>query len=419
MALHVVNEAKRCLRCKNPQCSVGCPVGIPFPEAVGLLLDGRILEAGKILFENNPLSLICALVCDHERQCEGHCILGRKGSPIHVSSIEHYISDQYLDRFTPEPATDGGESIAIIGSGPAGLTIAILLALRGYRVTIFEAREQIGGILRYGIPDFRLPKTILSRYREKLRKMGIRVRPNVMIGPGSLTVDDIFRDGYKALFIGTGVWKPNALGIRGESLGHVHFAINYLKNPDVFDLGKSLIVIGAGNAAMDVARTALRKGVESVMIASRRGPEDLACSRLEREYAEVDGAAFEYFKQPVEITEEGVVFQDTERYEDEEGKARVRGVPGTERLYPATSVVVAISQGPRSYIVSTTHGLDVNRKGLLVTDGEGQTTREGVFASGDVVSGARTVVEAVNYSKKVADKIAEYVESLKAKAAES
>ena len=416
MALHVINEAKRCLKCKKPQCAVGCPVGIPFPQAVDLLLNGRMHEAGKLIFENNPLSLICSLVCDHEKQCEGHCILGRKDSAIHVSSVEHYISDQYLDRFTPDVPEERKESIAIIGSGPAGLTIAILLAMRGYRVTIFEAMEEIGGVLRYGIPDFRLPKTVLARYRVKLRQMGISVRPNVLIGPGSLTVDDIFRDGYKALFIGTGVWKPHALGIRGESLGHVHFAINYLKNPDVFDLGDRLIVIGAGNAAMDVARTALRKGVPNVSIFSRKGTDNLSCSKMERDYTEMEGAEFVGFREPVEITDEGVVFRETEEYRDEEGqgKLRTRSLPGTEKLYPASSVIVAISQGPRAYIVSTTQGIEIDGRGLLVTDADGHTTRAGVFASGDVVSGARTVVEAVNYSKKVADKMAEYVESLKA-----
>ncbi len=415
MALHVIDEAKRCLQCKNAQCSVGCPVHTRFPEVVALLLSGNMVEAGRVLFENNPLSLICSLVCDHEKQCEGHCILGHKGSPVHVSTIEHYISDQFLDRFVPEIPVEKKERIAIIGSGPAGLTIAILLALRGYRITIFEAMENIGGVLRYGIPDFRLPKTILTRYRKKLWKMGIRIRPNVMIGPGSLTVDDIFRDGYKALFIGTGVWKPHALGIKGESLGHVHFAINYLKNPDVFDLGEQLIVIGAGNAAMDVARTALRKGVPYVTIFSRKGLENLACSKMEREYTEMDGAKFECFKQPLEITDDGVIFQDTAEYADANGKIQTRVLPGTEKLYPASSIIVAVSQGPRSYIVSTTKGIEINSKGLLVIDADGHTTREGVFASGDVVSGAKTVVEAVEYSKKVSDKIVEYVESLKKK----
>lgn len=413
MALHVLDEAKRCLQCKRPLCSKGCPVATPFPEVVNLLLDGRMHDAGKLLFDNNPLSLICSLVCDHQKQCEGHCILGHKGNSVHVSTIEHYISDQYLDRLTPSPSQHLKERVAIIGSGPAGLTIAIILAQKGYKVTIFEGMEKIGGVLRYGIPDFRLPKTVLERYHKKLTQMGIQIRPNVMIGSGSLTIDDLFRDGYSAIFIGTGVWKPHSLGIKGESLGHVHFAINYLKNPDVFELGSRLIVIGAGNAAIDVARTALRKGVGEVFVFARKSFANLACGKTELEYAQMDGAEFFCNKQPIEITEEGVIFCDTVETVDAEGKTKVEELPGTEKLYKADSVVVAVSQGPRAYIVSSTKGIDINNKGLLVTDEQGKTTRQGVFASGDVVSGAKTVVEAVNYSKLVAENIADYIESLK------
>ena len=262
MALHVVNEARRCLNCKVPQCRKGCPINTPIPDMIQLFLQNQLEAAGEMLFLNNPLSIVCSLVCDHEKQCEGHCVLGRKGMPVHISSIENYISDAYLDRLSPVLPASSGKRAAIIGSGPAGITIAVLLAQKGHDVTIFESRERIGGVLRYGIPAFRLPKTILDRYKTQLLKMGIHIRPNTSIG-GALTVDDLQRDGYQAIFIGTGVWRPKKLGIPGESLGHVHFAIDYLVDPDVYDLGEHLAVIGAGNSAMDVARTALRKGNKS------------------------------------------------------------------------------------------------------------------------------------------------------------
>ena len=253
MALHVVNEARRCLNCKVPQCRKGCPINTPIPDMIQLFLQNQLEAAGEMLFLNNPLSIVCSLVCDHEKQCEGHCVLGRKGMPVHISSIENYISDAYLDRLSPVLPASSGKRAAIIGSGPAGITIAVLLAQKGHDVTIFESRERIGGVLRYGIPAFRLPKTILDRYKTQLLKMGIHIRPNTSIG-GALTVDDLQRDGYQAIFIGTGVWRPKKLGIPGESLGHVHFAIDYLVDPDVYDLGEHLAVIGAGNSAMDVAR---------------------------------------------------------------------------------------------------------------------------------------------------------------------
>ena len=283
MALHVVNEARRCLNCKVPQCRKGCPINTPIPDMIQLFLQNQLEAAGEMLFLNNPLSIVCSLVCDHEKQCEGHCVLGRKGMPVHISSIENYISDAYLDRLSPVLPASSGKRAAIIGSGPAGITIAVLLAQKGHDVTIFESRERIGGVLRYGIPAFRLPKTILDRYKTQLLKMGIHIRPNTSIG-GALTVDDLQRDGYQAIFIGTGVWRPKKLGIPGESLGHVHFAIDYLVDPDVYDLGEHLAVIGAGNSAMDVARTALRKGTKKVSVLCR-GPkaaasqiDDIFCS---------------------------------------------------------------------------------------------------------------------------------------------
>ena len=269
MAIHVLDEAKRCLNCKVPQCQKGCPIHTPIPQVIQLMLNGELDKAGWMLFENNPLTTVCSLVCNHENQCEGHCVLGKKGAPVHFSTIENYISSTYSSKMVKGPAEPNGMRVAIIGSGPAGLTIAVLLARKGYQVTIFEGKDKIGGVLRYGIPEFRLPKSVLDdfEYRHLLLK-DIKVRPNTTIG-GAITIDDLLRDGYKAIFVGTGVWRPNTLHIKGETLGHVHFGINYLNNPDSFHLGERVIVIGAGNSAMDVARTALRKGVRWLQCFSR------------------------------------------------------------------------------------------------------------------------------------------------------
>ncbi|MGN0150054.1 MAG: NAD(P)-dependent oxidoreductase [Clostridia bacterium] len=408
MALHVINEAKRCLNCKKPMCRTGCPINTPIPDMIHTFLEGDITKAGEMLFSNNPLSVICSLICNHENQCEGHCVLNKKGAPVQISSIENYISENYFDKLSFDKIEKNGIRAGIIGSGPAGITIAILLAQRGYDITIFESREKIGGVLRYGIPEFRLPKSLLEKYKEKLMELGIKIRPNTSIGT-TISVDDMFRDGYSAIFIGTGVWKPNTLHIKGETLGNVHFAINYLTNPDVYNLGESLNIIGAGNSAMDVARTALRHGCKKVTVFSRS--DHLAASDREIEYAKFDGVDFVMHVEPVEITEEGVVFVELEC----DGRGHLYPIRGTEDLYPADSTIIAISQGPKDRIVSTTTGLEVNEKGLLVTNTFGETTRDGIFASGDVVRGAKTVVEAVNYSKQVADAMDEYMQSLHTK----
>lgn len=406
MALHVMDEANRCLGCKVPQCQKGCPIGTPIPEIIKLLKDNKLDEAGRMLFENNPLTTVCSLVCNHENQCEGHCVLGKKGAPVHFSTIENYISSTYANKMTKGPGFSNGMKVAIIGSGPAGITIAIILARYGYDVTIFEGKDKIGGVLRYGIPEFRLPKSVLDdlKYRH-IDLKGIKFRPNTHIG-SAIGVDDLFRDGYKAIFVGTGVWKPNALHIKGETLGHVHFGINYLNNPDSYNLGQRVIVIGAGNAAMDVARTAIRKGVRELTCFSIT--KKVAASHHEFSYAQLEGVRFEYNKAPVEITDEGVIFKDI--IENEDGI--FDDVPDSQMLYPADSVIISISQGPQNRIVTTTEGLKANNRGLLVADETGHTTRPGIFASGDVVNGARTVVEAVAHSKLVAESMHQYMQSL-------
>lgn len=402
-----MDEANRCLGCKVPQCQKGCPISTPIPEVIKLLKANKLDEAGKMLFENNPLTTVCSLVCNHENQCEGHCVLGRKGTPVHFSTIESYISTTYANKMTQGPAPSNCMRAAIIGSGPAGLTIAVILARYGYDVTIFEGKDKVGGVLRYGIPEFRLPKSVLDDFKYRhLDLKGIKFRPNTHIG-GAIGIDDLFRDGYKAIFVGTGVWKPNALHIKGETLGNVHFGINYLNNPDSYQLGKRVIVIGAGNAAMDVARTAIRKGVQELTCFSIT--KQVAASKHEFSYAQLEGVQFEYNMAPVEIKDDGVIFKDV----IENGDGTFTDVPDSTHFFPADSVIISISQGPQNRIVNTTQGLAADKRGLLVADETGHTTRPGIFASGDVVNGARTVVEAVAHSKIVAESMHQYMQSLK------
>lgn len=405
MAINVIDEAKRCLNCKKPMCRTGCPINTPIPDMISTFLAGDITKAGEMVFENNPLSMLCSLICNHENQCQGHCVMNRKGAPVHISSIENYISENYFAKTKLQQKTKNGIKAAVIGSGPAGLTIAILLAQRGYDITIFESKDKIGGVLRYGIPEFRLPKNLLDRYYDQLINLGIKVRPNTAIGK-SIGIDEMFRDGYKAISIGTGVWWPNTLHIKGETLGHVHYAIHYLTNPDVYRLGDNVIIIGAGNAAMDVARTVIRHGSRNVTVYSINST--YAASRVEAELAMIDGVSFVYNKMPVEITDEGVYFVDTVC--DEEG--HVVEKVGEPVLHKADSVMISISQGPSSLIPNQTHGLTTTKNGLVIADPRGITERPGIFASGDVVRGAKTVVEAVAYSKKVADAMDEYMQSL-------
>lgn len=404
MGLHVIDEAKRCLNCKKPRCQEGCPIHTPIPVMIQMLLQVEMPEAAEMVFANNPLSVICSLVCDHEKQCEGHCVKGIKGEPVHISSIENYISDTCFDRMKLEQLPKNGKRIAVVGAGPAGITIAILMACRGYKVTIFEVKEKIGGIMRYGIPEFRLPKSILDRYYVKMKELGILFRPNFALG-GSTGVEDLLRDGYHAVFIGTGTWRPYQLHIPGETFGNVHYGINYLNNPDVYDLGDRVLVIGAGNAAMDVARTAIRKGSRHVTVYSIT--EVPAASPKEVEYAKLDGVEFEYLQTAIEIRDEGAMICDVEWTED--GKLVKK--EETARLVPADSIIISISQGPQDRIVNRDKELQVDDRGLLKTDANGETTMPGIFASGDVVTGAKTVVEAVKYSKMIADAMDEYVKT--------
>ncbi|MGL4773027.1 MAG: NAD(P)-dependent oxidoreductase [Clostridium sp.] len=401
-------EANRCLLCKKPKCKEECPISTEIPEVISLYKEGKLKEAGEILFKNNPLSLICAIVCPHEDQCKGSCIRGIKSEPIAFHEIEKEISQKYLEEVSLEKLEDKNYRVAIVGGGPAGLTISLILAQNGYKVTLFDAHEKIGGVLRYGIPEYRLPNSIIDSFERKLIDLGVKIRPNTLIGP-VLTVDRLLEDGYDAIFIGTGVWNPKTLGIKGETLGNVHYAIDYLKSPDVYNLGKRVAVIGAGNVAMDAARVAKRAGVNNVHIVYRKGIEDMPATRQEIKEAQEDGVEFDLFKAPLEIKENGILVAKTENVIDGTGRVSTRILEEKE-LFECDSVIIAVSQAPKTNIVSKTNDIKTDRYGLVLVDEVGHTTKEGVFSSGDVVTGAKTVVHAVAHAKKVAEAMMEYCE---------
>ena len=403
MPLNIINEANRCLNCKNPLCRKGCPVSTRIPEIIQLFKQNRILEAGEILFENNPMSLVCAKICNYERQCTGNCVLNHKGNPVHFYEIEEYISDTYLDRMEIKKKESNGIKTAIIGSGPAGMTAAFKLAEAGYDVTIFDEKPEIGGMIRYGIPDFRLPKTILDRYQKRLEEYGVKIRLNTPIGH-SIFIEDLFRDDYKTVFVGTGTWRAKALGLVGETLANVHYGIAYLSNPSSYHLGENVAVIGMGNVAIDAARTAFRHGAKRVMLYARS--KRIAASEDEVQYAKLDGCEFIFGKQIEKITENGPVFK-TAIFDEND---KVIGYEEELDQVKADSTIIAISQGPKDKLVNTTVGLLPNEKGLLITDESGMTTLEGVFAAGDVVHGSLTVVHAVRDAKIAAESMIRYME---------
>ena len=375
MALHIIDEANRCLNCKKPMCQQGCPVHTPIPTVIQLFKENRLLEAGDMLFRNNPMSAVCSIVCNHEMQCAGHCIRGRKDMPVHFSSIENYISEMFLDRMEVTRPEKKNKKVAVIGCGPAGMTVAITLAQQGYPVTVFEWKGKIGGLLQYGIPEFRLPKSILDRYQARMEEMGITIRTNTTIG-SVLMIDELFRDGYASIFIGTGAEKPRSLGIEGESL----------------------------NAAMDVARTALRNGARHVTLYARS--KHVTASSHELQYAELDGAEFAYGMQIEKITEIGPVFKRSIFDENN----RVIGYEDELIQVEADSTIISISQVPRAKLARTTEGLEIGANGLLPVDENCMTTRPGVFGAGDVVTGAKTVVHAVEGAKRAAEAMVRYME---------
>ena len=403
MALHIVAEANRCLNCKNPRCQQGCPVHTPIPTVIQLFKENRLMEAGEMLFNNNPMSAVCAIVKKKKKQCAGHCIRGIKETPVHFSSIEEYISDMYLDRMTINITERKNRRAAVIGCGPAGMTVAIKLAQQGYPVTVFEWKGKIGGLLQYGIPAFRLPKSFLDRYQARMEEMGVTIRTNTTIG-SVLMIDELIRDGYDAIFIGTGAEKPRTLGLQGESLGNVLFGLNYLANPQGHKLGDTVAIIGMGNAAIDVARTALRNGSRHVTLYARS--KNVTASSTEVAYAELDGAEFVFGMQIKKITPDGPLFNKAIFDENDQ----IIGYEKEPILVYADSTVISISQMPRGKLVRTTDGLTADERGTIIVDDNYMTTRPGVFAAGDVVTGAKTVVHAVDGAKKAAEAMIRYME---------
>ena len=432
MALHVLDEANRCLGCKKPMCQQGCPIHTNIPEVIRLLKANQMDEAGRMLFENNPLTTVCALVCNHENQCEGHCIRNRMPShdPVHFSIIEDYISTTYANKMTKGPAPRNGMKAAVVGAGPAGLTAAGDLAKLGYKVTVFEALHVAGGVLMYGIPEFRLPKAIVQQEIDGLKKMGVDFECNMVIGK-VLTIDELMGEyGYEAVFVGSGAGLPRFMGIPGESLKGVYSANEFLTRSNLMKAylptsktpirtGKKVAVVGGGNVAMDAARSALRLGAETVYIVYRRGMAELPARKEEVEHAEEEGIIFKTLCNPVEIhaNDEGFVKSITciemELGEpDASGRRRPIEKKGSEFELDVDTVIMSLGTSPNPLIRSTTPGLETNKHGCIVTDGDdGKTSRDGVYAGGDAVTGAATVIKAMGAGKAAAKAIDEYIQS--------
>lgn len=402
MAIHIVEEANRCLNCKRPRCQEGCPVHTPIPQVIALFKERKIEEAGELLFDNNPMSLVCSYVCNHSNQCEGNCVMGRKSSPIHFSAIEQYISGSYLDRTRFEAPEPNGKSVAVVGSGPSGLTVAIEMARIGCDVTVFEQKHEIGGVLEFGIPEFRLPHSTVHRFRDVLAQLGVKVRPNTTIG-GALLIDDLFLDGYDCVFVGTGAWRARTLGIKGQARGNVYFGIDYLIDPETCEIGERVAIIGVGNVAMDVARTVIRHGARNVTLFSNWG--GVSASSDEVELAELDGAVIEYGLSVDSINDKGPLFRRSVLGENGE----FVGITDEMVQFECDTVIVAVSQKPKDKLSFTTKGLACHEDGTLMVSESGQTTVSGVFGAGDVVTGPKTVVHAVEGAKVAIEGMKKYM----------
>ncbi len=402
----IKQEAERCLKCKNARCSANCPVSTAIPEVVDLFLNGNLKKAGEILFFNNPLTAVTSVICPHERNCAGHCVRGLKGEPVAFYRIEEFVSKFYLETLEIPEIRKNGIKVAVAGSGPAGITMSLLLLLNGYDVTLFEAQDNIGGVLRYGIPPFRLSRDLLEMYKDIMLRMGLHFRPNTRIGT-NIMIDDLFPDGYKAVFVSTGTGRPNKLGLIGETLGHVHFAVDYLKSPEAFELGQRVAVIGAGNVAIDAARTAIRRARSHVNILHFMGEENMTANRDEVEMAQLEGIEFTHYAQAVRILEDSVRCVRVKRVENADGS--VGFVEDYAEVFdvPADSVIIAIGQGPGADMRAS--GVKLTQRGLLDVNEYGETDTPGVFAAGDIVSGPKTVIEAVAFTKRVFARMEEYL----------
>ena len=404
----IKQEAQRCLKCKKPMCRMNCPVDTPIPDIVDLFIEGDMAKAGEILFKNNPLSAVTSVICPHERNCFGHCVLGKKSTGVEFFRIEEYISRFYLETITVPDIEKNGIKVAVAGAGPAGITMSLLLLMKGYDVTLFEALDNVGGVLRYGIPPFRLPRDLLDMYKDVMLRLGVHFRPNTRIG-SNIMIQDLFPDGYKAVFIATGTGRPNKLGLLGETLGHVHFAIDYLKSPETFKLGNKVAIVGAGNVAIDAARTAVRREHSHVTILHFMGEDDMSANKDEIEMAEIDGVEFVHFAQAIRILEDRVRCVRVNKIEKEDGTVMFEEDYTETFDVPADSVILAIGQGPGADMNTGT--MSLTQRGLVEVNEWGETNTPGVFAAGDIVTGPKTVVEAVAFTKKVFERMEEYLQN--------
>ena len=425
-------EATRCLHCKNPRCVSACPVGLQIPDFIAKVVEGDIAGAAGIIAKDSSLPAVCGRVCPQESQCEGSCILGVKGEPVAIGKLERFVADHTRETGGAPvvKAEPNSVKVAIIGSGPAGLACASDLAKWGYDVTIFEALHKAGGVLQYGIPEFRLPKdTVLKGELESLQALGVKIETNVIIGK-TITIDRLMdEEGFKAVFIGTGAGLPKFMGIPGENLCGVFSANEFLTRNNLMKAyrddyltpihtGKKVCVVGGGNVAMDAARTALRLGAE-VHIVYRRTEAELPARKEEVHHALQEGIVFDMLTNPVEVIgdEKGWVSAlRCIRMElgepDASGRRSPVPVEGSEFEIPTDTVIMALGTSPNPLVASTTKGLDTTRRGCLVADDSGATTRKGVFAGGDAVTGAATVILAMGAGRTAAKAIDEYIKSL-------
>ena len=424
-----MEEASRCLNCKNPGCVKKCPVNIGIPRFIEQVKNGNFEEAFRIISEDSSLPAICGRVCPQETQCEGNCILGVKGEAVAIGKLERFVADYNRENGSPviEKAAPNGHKVAIVGSGPSGLACASDLAKAGYDVTIFEVLHKAGGVLQYGIPEFRLPKeTVVEHEIENVRRLGVKIETNVVIGR-TLTVDQLMdKEGYEAVFIGSGAGLPRFMGIEGENLNGVFSANEYLTRSNLmraFDpesdtpifIGKNTVVVGGGNVAMDAARTALRLG-SNVTVVYRRTEAELPARAEEVHHAREEGVVFRMLTNPVAILgdEKGCVKAiRCIRMElgecDASGRRSPVPVPGSETDIEADTVIMALGTSPNPLIANTTEGLQTERHGCIVADESGVTTRPGVFAGGDAVTGAATVILAMGAGRKAAAAIDKYI----------
>ncbi len=422
-------EATRCLHCKNSPCVNGCPVNVHIPEFIAKVAEGEFEEAYKIITSTNGLPAVCGRVCPQESQCEGKCVRGIKGEPVGIGRLERFCADYHNSHSAekPEKPQTNGKKVAVIGAGPSGLTCAGDLAKAGYEVTIFEAFHTAGGVLVYGIPEFRLPKDIVHKEVKNLEDLGVEIKTNMIIGK-TLSVDELFEMGYKAIFIGSGAGLPSFMNIEGEDLIGVYSANEYLTRTnlmkaylDDYDTpiikSKAVAVVGGGNVAMDAARCAKRLGAETVYIVYRRGLEEMPARKEEVHHAMEEGIIFKNLNNPVKILgDENGRVKAMECVEmelgepDESGRRRPIVKEGSNFELPVDTVIMAIGTSPNPLIRSTTKGLETNRKGcLIVNEDTMQTTREGVYAGGDAVTGAATVILAMGAGKQAAKSIDEYL----------